>query len=189
MQAIRDTVRARRQALDAAARDVAAVRVRATVEPLLAGVARLGAYVAVDGEVDATGVVGDAWQRGIDVYMPRAAGDTLAFAAHVAGEPLVRGEFGIPVPRLDAPTVPAEALDVVLVPLVAFDAAGTRLGMGFGYYDRAFAFRLVPGAPPSPRLVGLAYAWQQVDVLERRPWDVPLDLVVTDAGVIHPSRH
>jgi 5-formyltetrahydrofolate cyclo-ligase len=191
MQAIRAAMRARRRALDPGARDTAAARIAAAVHPFLDGVARLGAYAAVGGEVDCGRVVTAAWRRGIDVYVPRAAGDSLVFAAHLVDVPLVAGDFGIPVPPLDAPTVPAGSLDVVLVPLVAFDAAGTRLGSGFGYYDRAFAFRLAADdttTRPRPLLVGLAYTWQRVDALDRRPWDVPLDVVVTDDGrVMRPG--
>ena len=83
-----------------------------------------------------------------------------------------------------APELPSGtegALDVVLVPLVAYDGTGTRAGMGAGFYDRTFALRLTTGAPPL--LVGLAYRWQEVGHLARAPWDVPLDAVLTDQGL------
>jgi 5-formyltetrahydrofolate cyclo-ligase len=199
MLAIRDALRARRDALDDATRLDASGQVVAALTPMLDGVARLGAYSPVRGEVDCRALVTEAWRRGVDVYLPRAVGNSLVFAAHRPDLPLVRGEFGIPVPGLDAPTIAADALDLVLVPLVAFDATGTRLGTGFGYYDRTFAFRLsadgpgspipgarsaghVPGSVGRPLLVGLAYSWQRVEGLDRQPWDVPLDLVVTDDG-------
>ena len=67
------------------------------------------------------------------------------------------------------------------MPLVAFSAAGTRLGMGGGYYDRSFAFRHGRGAPP--RLVGVGYGFQREDALAAEPWDVPLDAVATEAGL------
>ena len=74
-------------------------------------------------------------------------------------------------------------LDVVLVPLVAFDRRGTRLGHGAGYYDAAFAFRH-RSRRTRPVLVGLAHAFQEVDHIDEREWDVPLDVVVTDRAVI-----
>ena len=73
--------------------------------------------------------------------------------------------------------------------LVAFDAAGNRLGMGAGYYDRALRRRLERSTPwRRPRLIGVAYACQQVPAIPASPWDVPLDLVVTERGVIVPAR-
>jgi len=69
----------------------------------------------------------------------------------------------------------------VLVPLVAFDDAGNRLGMGAGYYDRSFAFRRA--APSPPLLVGVGYEFQRVPALAAQPWDVPLDAVLTERGL------
>jgi 5-formyltetrahydrofolate cyclo-ligase len=108
---------------------------------------------------------------------------SLRYAPWRPGDPLVSNRFGIPEPGL----APASRLDpremaTVLLPLVAFDAAGNRLGMGGGYYDRSFAFRL--GAPAPPRLVGVGYGFQRQDALRPEPWDVPLDAVVTEAGLL-----
>lgn len=111
------------------------------------------------------------------------AGGRLSFAPWRPGDLLLPNRFGIPEPavapssRLD----PAE-MAVVLLPLVAFDAAGNRLGMGGGYYDRSFAFRLQSPAPP--RLVGVGYGFQRIDSLQPEPWDVPLDAVVTEGGLL-----
>ncbi|KFL35974.1 hypothetical protein N788_06775 [Arenimonas donghaensis DSM 18148 = HO3-R19] len=103
----------------------------------------------------------------------------LRFAPWRAGDPLVNNRFGIPEPDVDpASTLAPEALTLVLVPLVGFDRAGNRLGMGGGYYDRSFAFRRHAAAPPS--LVGVAYACQEVPALAHEDWDVPLDAVATE---------
>ena len=72
-------------------------------------------------------------------------------------------------------------LDLVLVPLVGFDGAGNRLGMGGGFYDRSFAF-LGQRRWRRPRLVGVAFDLQRVDRLPRRAWDVPLDAVASERG-------
>jgi 5-formyltetrahydrofolate cyclo-ligase len=72
------------------------------------------------------------------------------------------------------------ALDLVLTPLVGFDHKGNRLGMGGGYYDRSFAFLLRRQNWKKPRLVGLAYDFQQLDKLPAKNWDVPLTAVATD---------
>jgi 5-formyltetrahydrofolate cyclo-ligase len=77
--------------------------------------------------------------------------------------------------------VPLRKLDVVLLPLVAFDRRGNRLGMGGGFYDRTFAPR-GRGRVSAPRLIGLAHGFQQVAELVDQPWDVPLRGVLTDSG-------
>jgi 5-formyltetrahydrofolate cyclo-ligase len=70
------------------------------------------------------------------------------------------------------------------LPLVGFDAHGMRLGMGAGFYDRAFAYRRWRRAWRGPRLIGVAYAFQQVPRILAAQHDVHLDAVVTDKGVL-----
>ncbi|HEY4201771.1 MAG TPA: 5-formyltetrahydrofolate cyclo-ligase [Devosiaceae bacterium] len=83
--------------------------------------------------------------------------------------------FGTLAPSDGAPVVEP---DVVLVPLLGFDKRGTRLGYGGGYYDRTLAVMHKP-----PRLVGLAFAVQEIDEIPREDHDIPLDVIVTEAGV------
>jgi 5-formyltetrahydrofolate cyclo-ligase len=79
--------------------------------------------------------------------------------------------------------IPVEQLDLVIMPLVAADKEGHRMGMGGGYYDRSFAFKL--NAEVSyPQLLGFAYDFQLVDRLIAEPWDVPLDFIATDREFI-----
>jgi len=97
----------------------------------------------------------------------------LDFAAWTWGAPTRLNRFGICEPAASALRLtPA----VVLVPLLAFDAEGHRLGYGGGYYDRALE-------RANPRAIGIAYAGQEVEKLPREGHDHPLDLVVTEAGV------
>jgi 5,10-methenyltetrahydrofolate synthetase len=77
----------------------------------------------------------------------------------------------------------ARWLDLVFIPLVGFDNHGARLGMGGGYYDRAFAFRHLRSAWRGPQLIGIAYELQRVAIIEAAAHDVSLDAVVTEAGV------
>jgi 5-formyltetrahydrofolate cyclo-ligase len=155
-----------------------------SAEPSLRRAGRIGAYLAQGGELDLEAYLLASLQRGREVYLPRlmASGGRMCFARYQPGMSLVRNRFGIPEPGRDAPVVAARFLDVVLLPLVAFDAAGTRLGSGAGYYDRCFAFRAARRAWMSPLLVGVGFARQEVPVLPRQPWDVPLDAVVTEQG-------
>ena len=86
----------------------------------------------------------------------------------------------------DSEALDASELDLVLTPLVAFDDCGHRLGQGGGFYDRTFAFRHNQAAPPL--LIGIAYAFQQRPRLEPQPWDLKVDLVVTEKAILHPPR-
>ncbi len=145
----------------------------------------IAAYVANDGEIDTRPVIEAAWRDGKSVYLPvLQPGSTLAFARHTDAAPLRENRYGIPEPRT-GDTIATGALDVVLVPLVAFDDELFRIGMGGGYYDRTFAALRQPGVS-RPRLVGLAFEFQRVESITPATWDVPLWRVVTDAG-LHQS--
>jgi 5-formyltetrahydrofolate cyclo-ligase len=111
----------------------------------------------------------------------------MVFVPLEAGTPLRGNAFGIAEPAHGARgRLPVRHLDTILVPLVGFDAQGHRLGMGAGYYDRALRPRRDRAQPfRRPRLVGVAYSVQQVARLDPAPWDVALDLVVTERGVLH----
>ena len=74
------------------------------------------------------------------------------------------------------------ALDLVLVPLVAFDARGVRLGMGGGYYDRSFAYLNFRSRWRRPRLIGVGFDFQRAESISPQPWDVCLDGVITERG-------
>ena len=97
--------------------------------------------------------------------------------------PMRRNRLGILEPDSGV-LLAARSLDLVFVPLVGFDAAGMRLGMGAGYYDRAFAHRRVHRILRRPRLVGVGFAVQRVPTLAPAVHDVLLDAVVTEEGVI-----
>lgn len=120
-------------------------------------------------------------------HLPRLADDgLLRFAGWQAGEPLECNRYGIPEPDVAlSECQAAAALDVVLVPLLAFDRRGHRLGMGAGWYDRTFAARRSHAAPPL--LIGVGYAFQEVGRLDAHALDVALDWVVTENELI-PCR-
>lgn len=148
-------------------------------------------YHAADGEVDSRPLMANAWQSGKTVVLPRLHRHTpfwMDFVPCGAGTVLKRNRFGIaePVGRV---LQPIRRIDLVLMPLVGFDRQGGRLGMGSGYYDRRFAFKRRRPALP-PRLLGLAYGFQEIAQLPARPWDIPLSGVVTEQGWIrcHPRR-
>ncbi|MDQ5909616.1 MAG: 5-formyltetrahydrofolate cyclo-ligase [Pseudomonadota bacterium] len=146
---------------------------------------RIAGYWAWKGELDPMPVLERALVQGKAVYLPVLTGDALQFAPWQPGVTMRRNRFQIPEPDVspDEWLLPS-ALDLVLTPLVAFDATGTRLGMGGGFYDRSFAFLHDPHwRGCRPRLVGFAYEFQQVEKLVRQSWDVPLDAVATETAL------
>jgi 5-formyltetrahydrofolate cyclo-ligase len=112
----------------------------------------------------------------------------LWFIEHREGERLTRNRFGIPEPALRHRRIALPwALDLILVPLVGFDVQCRRLGMGGGFYDRTLAYLRQRRYWRRPRLVGLAHECQRVERLDSRPWDVPLDMVVTEERIYDPK--
>lgn len=141
---------------------------------------RIAAYFSVGGELDCTALIQQAWARGRQVYLPVLHGRQLRFRRYAPTTRTAPNRFGIPEP-LHGEELPATALDVAITPLVAFDPAGNRLGMGGGFYDRTFQFLRHRDRWRHPRLVGFAYDMQCVTHIDSRPWDVPLDGAVTES--------
>ena len=150
----------------------------------LAGDAVVSAYWPMGDEIDPRPLMAALDAFGCRLALPvlRGAAQPLDFRAWRPGDALRPAGFGT-----QEPLEGAEELrpGLLLVPLLAFDAAGYRLGYGGGFYDRSLA--LLRGAG-NILAVGLAYAGQQVAAVPREATDQPLDLVVTDAGVIVPVR-
>jgi 5-formyltetrahydrofolate cyclo-ligase len=145
---------------------------------------RLAVYLSRGGEVDLTALVIRAWKAGKRCYLPVVERGRLRFLPYAPDTVLRPNRFGIPEPAETASRqVPASALDLVVLPLVAFDAAGNRLGMGGGYYDRTFAFSHRRLRWRRPVLIGAAYGFQRVPALAVSPWDVPLDAAATEGGL------
>lgn len=186
-RALRRQCRARRLAIPPSEREQAALAAARYLRalPQWQQARWIAAYCARDGELDPWPALLAADAAGIGVALPRTDRDgRMRFHAWRPGQPLEPGFGRIPQPLASNPEV--EALDLVLLPLLGFDLHGQRLGHGAGCYDRYFAPRLARPAPPW--LVGYAYALQQCPPLRAEAWDVPLDLIVTESGVIEPMR-
>jgi 5-formyltetrahydrofolate cyclo-ligase len=137
----------------------------------------LALYWPADGEPDIRGLARHARLRGKRVYLPVVGhAGVMRFAPWPDVSRLRRNRYGIPEPT-GRRRVSAARLDLVVMPLVAFDSRGHRLGMGGGYYDRALAQRR-----RRPFRVGAAFAFQQAPQIPAMPWDIPLDLVITERG-------
>lgn len=176
---LRREYRRRRAALAPAERRRAAKRAarRLAASPLFRRSRHLALYLAHGSELDTEPLLQRCRAAGKTVYVPRVLdGHRLHFEQLPLSARMRRNRYGIREPALRGKRRGAAGLDLVLLPLSAFDAQGHRLGAGGGYYDRAFAVRRGGG----PWLVGYAYALQLAPALPVEPWDVRLDAVVTD---------
>lgn len=180
-QQIRQQIRQRRRALTPEQQTQfalhAADRMMAYPPVLLAQT--VAVFLSFDGELDTRPLIDQLWRAGKRVYLPVlhpfSPGNLLFLHYHPSSD-LVVNRLNIREPKLDVRDVlPLSQLDVLVTPLVAFDAAGQRLGMGGGFYDRTLQnwrqHRLQP--------VGYAHDCQQVDALPTEQWDIPLPAVIT----------
>jgi 5-formyltetrahydrofolate cyclo-ligase len=148
----------------------------------LANARHIALFLSVDGEINTRPLIAKLWQQKKQIYLPVlhpfAAGHLL-FLRYTPETVLTPNKLRIPEPPLDIRSlITLDQLDVMMVPLVAFDSSGQRLGMGGGFYDRTLQnwrqHRFLP--------VGVAHDCQQVEQLPTAEWDVPLPAVLT------PSR-
>jgi 5-formyltetrahydrofolate cyclo-ligase len=165
-----------RQELPAAERHRCSERIDAELRVLLAerpGV--LGVYWPFRAEFDPRPLIDWAIAGGRAIALPVVVDKEgpLEYRAWRPGEPLVDGVWNIPVPRERAVVIPT----VVLAPLVGFDPACYRLGYGGGYFDRTLAALV-----PRPLAIGIGFATQLLETIHPQPFDVPMDLIVTEAG-------
>lgn len=145
---------------------------------------RIACYLSNDGEID-LGPAMDLLRYGNrEILLPVLHGERLWFLPYRSETPLARNRFGIPEPAVSARRrCPPRDLDVVLMPLVAFDTRGNRLGMGGGFYDRTFSYLRDRATWKRPLLIGVAYEFQRLDTLPRQPWDIPLQGIATEKGL------
>ncbi|MDR9825098.1 5-formyltetrahydrofolate cyclo-ligase [Vibrio sp. FNV 38] len=152
--------------------------------PPLSSAQHIALYVATDGELDTQPLIESLWHAGKLVYLPVIhpfAKGHLLFLAYTPNSELCYNRYGIIEPRLKKNAIiPVSELDLIFTPLVAFDSAGQRLGMGGGYYDRTLA--PFQSSKEGPKAIGLAHDCQQVEQLAGESWDIPLKKIVT------PSR-
>lgn len=143
---------------------------------LLAGVSVVGGYHPLGSEIGPLLAMEEARAVGAIAAFPCFSNPAKPFR-FVAGDPLEPGPFGIMQPAKRHPTVDP---DLVLVPLIAIDGAGTRLGRGKGHYDRALVRLKKNGA----RLIGVGWAMQRLtDAIPADAWDVPLDGFASPEGL------
>ena len=147
----------------------------------LAQAKMIACYIANDGEIDPTAIIHYCWQQGkcvlLPVLHPFSKGHLLFVEFH-PHSPTHKNCYGIDEPIVTSTNLCVLAnIELILTPLVAFDARGNRLGMGGGYYDRTLAPIRRDSLPT--KLIGLAHTCQQTDRLLTNSWDIPLDGIAT----------
>jgi len=183
---LRNRIRRRRAALDGADR----LRLDAAINArLLEFVSRtrprsVAAYLAFDGEPDLAPALGALEGSGVRLAVPvltAAAGRAeMSFRQWSSSVPMRPNRFGIREPQ-DSAEVAVGELDLALIPLVAWDAAGGRLGMGSSFYDRLFQPYTQGGGPLR---MGVGYRVQQVEPVPVEPWDIRLHWMLTEDGCL-----
>ncbi|MFN3234843.1 MAG: 5-formyltetrahydrofolate cyclo-ligase [Gammaproteobacteria bacterium] len=189
---LREHFRTQRQRLNQEEQKAAAVSLanHFIYELLFHSSQHIACYPANDGELDVNHIIKAIWHANKTCYLPcLREGSTLAFMPHHPHDRLKANKYGIYEPDYDVnKAISPEALDLVLLPLVAFDMHGHRLGMGGGYYDRTFAFKKNQTKPQKPWLVGVAHHCQTYGSLPHDDWDVGLDFIATEKEIIKPKK-
>jgi 5-formyltetrahydrofolate cyclo-ligase len=168
-----------RDGLSAEQRAIASARIAQGATQLLAERHVVALYSSKGSEVDTLAIDENLRARGVRVVYPRIVDNDRVLAFHeVWPDKLVRARFGLMEPRPDwRNQVGLVEIDAFVVPGVAFDRVGGRLGFGRGHYDATLA-----AASPSALRVGLAFEVQLVDDVQREAHDVVLHVIVTEAA-------
>ncbi len=143
---------------------------------------RVLAYSAMGGEINPNILFN---RLNSQIYLPKITnyrmGRMQFFSSYGAKQV---NRLGILEPKTNSSQLYAHEFDAVLVPLLGFDRKGNRLGMGGGFYDRAFAFKQQSCHRRRPLLIGLAHHFQEVDSIDTQSWDVPLDALISDRELL-----
>ena len=191
---LRRQLRAARRALSRAQQQCAARNLykQLAQHPTFRRARHIALYLANDGEIDPGWLLRAAQRRGKITYLPVLSAwpkTKMVFQRINPREKLRRNRFRIAEPLANrARQRKVWALDLILLPLVGFDAHGERLGMGGGFYDRSLAHKTRHPGMHKPRLLGLAHECQKVEKLPTASWDVPLQATVTDQGWFGVAR-
>lgn len=182
-QALRQEMREKRKALSPAsyAKKCTEIQKRLEALPQWQNARTLLLYVSTEEEVDTRRLIHDALDKNRHIFVPKMNGDTLVICPLRDWDDLKPGGFGIMEPCEILEEAHPEAMDLILVPGIAFDHQGHRLGFGRGFYDKLL--KRTKGYK-----VGLAFHEQMVEKLPIEEHDVPLDLIITDQVLVHPTH-
>ena len=141
----------------------------------------IACYLPMRDEVDPSHIIERAWRANKRVFCPVMQNEGAMIYRQLGRDTtLLRNNFGLWEP-VDSEIISPKQLDLVVTPLVAFDKNNNRIGMGGGYFDRCFSFLRHRKHWVSPKLVGVAFACQEIEQIESNPWDIRLYSVYSDA--------
>ncbi|MDD9938045.1 MAG: 5-formyltetrahydrofolate cyclo-ligase [Myxococcales bacterium] len=148
--------------------------------PVLRGAACVAGYRAFRGEIDPASALAAAARRGARIALPRMDGaGELTLHAHSPDDSLARNRFGIEEPAVTSAVVSTVDVEVILVPAVAVDPQGHRLGFGRGFYAR-----LLPRLPRA-RAIAVVHDFQVLEQVPADAHDVPMHAIVSEARTLH----
>ncbi|HKK32903.1 MAG TPA: 5-formyltetrahydrofolate cyclo-ligase [Desulfomicrobiaceae bacterium] len=188
--AIRKRLLTRRRALSADEIREKSLRILDNVCSLTAWTTarRILLYLPINGEVDTWPLLRTVWAEHRTALLPccRSGEPGIMDIFEVQNEEQVKpGYCGIPEPDRSCCRLVEECIpDLAVIPGVGFDRQGYRLGYGGGYYDRFLAGQRTTRT----LLAGLGYGLQLVKALPREPWDMPMDLIITETGILHGAE-
>ena len=198
-QHLRSKIRHARNLLSVSEQKLAAENLKKIISTLefFSQAKTISGYLAFDGEIDLKPVLDFAISNKKQCYLPIldkpaiAKGRDLFFAPFTHSTSLVANSLGIYEPNLHKTSytqlICPHNLDLILIPLVAFDRSGNRLGIGGGYFDAALKKLLVTNnLQHRPKLIGIAHSLQEVASVPIDDWDIPLDAIVTNNEFIVP---
>jgi len=182
-QALRNQMRMVRDALPESACEARSAEIRKRLFGLaeLERAATVLAFASIRNEVRTRPIIEEAWSTGKRVALPRVHGDELRLHLIDSQTPLGEGSFSVPEPSADAAAIEPSEIDFALIPALALDPRGYRIGYGGGFYDR-----LIPRLSKACTCA-IAYDFQLISEVPELHFDVSVDLVITDSRVIHAT--
>ncbi len=179
--ATRNTIKGVRSKISSTYRATASSQICARIKALepYRRAKNVALYFSVNGEIDLNALWKSAPLQGKFCYFPALNNESsLSFLPATPATPFKNNKYGVPEPDVSFDmAIPVKELDLIILPLVAFDMRCIRIGMGAGYYDRTLENE-------KPKyLFGVAYQFQLVDFIDPQPWDIPLDAVITQKAI------
>jgi 5-formyltetrahydrofolate cyclo-ligase len=149
----------------------------------------IAAYIAFDHELALGNIINWIWANNKNCYLPTiysTKSREMSFVNYCQQTKLYYNKFGIAEPKKTVDSIDINTIDAILLPLTGFDKNCNRLGMGQGYYDRVLS--TLTGSD-RPILIGMAYDFQQVDIVPTNKFDITLDIIVTDKSYYYTSKY
>ncbi len=187
---IRKEMRTKRQRLSSRQQQIAAeqLAMQLVKHPIFKHSQNIACYLATQGELSLMPLIQACWQYNKNVYLPVLQPRNhhpLWFVPFTPTTTLSLNRYGILEPnhRKNQRSKKIITLDSIFLPLVAFDLNGNRVGMGAGYYDRTLNMLKTRQYWLKPRLIGVGYAFQQIESIKTNAWDVPMHFISTDKAI------